>query len=97
MLDSQNTEVSVNHTQRVRPTDLLGLSEGFVNRYRSSDIPLSLWTWSNSKDYHTENKMPNNAIVRAGPYQMIGIWKIYSKNSITNSKKDQYPIKLLGF
>ena len=28
MIDSQNTEVSVNHTQRVRPTDPLGLSEG---------------------------------------------------------------------
>ena len=55
MLDSENTEVSVNHTQRVRPTDPLELSEGFVNRYKSFDIPLSLGTLSNSRDKHTED------------------------------------------
>ena len=61
MLDQQSTEMSVNHTQRVRPTDPIGLSEGFVNRYKSSDIPLSLWTWQNSKNLQAENKMPSDA------------------------------------
>ena len=77
--------MSVNHTQRVRPTDPLGLSEGLVNRYKSSDIPLSLWTCLNSKIYTQKIKMPNNAIARARPYQMIGI----SRNLLTKFKNSQ--------